>query len=233
MIQRPAPSPAPAIAETAVATSAAAITPKRTASARRCTSERYFSGRVPSPSRASLPSPVFCCRSTSSRARSVMPRMCPKAGGTIPSAQGRSSIGRAPVSKTGGCRFESCRPCCRDPVFEIQGTRRSTAGILARPAPPPSGGAAARPRPLEAGQLTAQSTHGAVKLAGLAPTDSSAFALPPQPRAHSQVGSRPSKASTWAAWVHASLGTWPPAARRSKACRVARSSSSSAPRTSS
>ena len=25
--------------------------------------------------------------------------------------QGRSSIGRAPVSKTGGCRFESCRPC--------------------------------------------------------------------------------------------------------------------------
>jgi hypothetical protein len=26
-------------------------------------------------------------------------------------AQGRSSIGRAPVSKTGGCRFKSCRPC--------------------------------------------------------------------------------------------------------------------------
>ena len=25
--------------------------------------------------------------------------------------QGRGSIGRAPVSKTGGCRFESCRPC--------------------------------------------------------------------------------------------------------------------------
>src|SRR5262245_36954755 len=25
--------------------------------------------------------------------------------------QGRSSTGRAPVSKTGGCRFESCRPC--------------------------------------------------------------------------------------------------------------------------
>src|SRR5207253_5756038 len=25
--------------------------------------------------------------------------------------EGRSSIGRAPVSKTGGCRFESCRPC--------------------------------------------------------------------------------------------------------------------------
>jgi hypothetical protein len=27
--------------------------------------------------------------------------------------QGRGSIGRAPVSKTGGCRFKSCRPCCR------------------------------------------------------------------------------------------------------------------------
>lgn len=25
--------------------------------------------------------------------------------------QGRSSIGRAPVSKTGGCEFESHRPC--------------------------------------------------------------------------------------------------------------------------
>ena len=29
--------------------------------------------------------------------------------------QGRSSTGRAPVSKTGGCRFESCRPCIRGP----------------------------------------------------------------------------------------------------------------------
>jgi hypothetical protein len=32
---------------------------------------------------------------------------------TLPLATGyaRSSIGRAPVSKTGGCRFESCRAC--------------------------------------------------------------------------------------------------------------------------
>ena len=30
-----------------------------------------------------------------------------------PATQGRGSIGRAPVSKTGGCRFESCRPCRR------------------------------------------------------------------------------------------------------------------------
>jgi hypothetical protein len=30
-------------------------------------------------------------------------------------AEGRSSTGRAPVSKTGGCRFESCRPCCGKP----------------------------------------------------------------------------------------------------------------------
>src|SRR3954447_8324000 len=28
-----------------------------------------------------------------------------------PATEGRSSIGRAPVSKTGGCRFKSCRPC--------------------------------------------------------------------------------------------------------------------------
>ena len=28
-------------------------------------------------------------------------------------SEGRSSIGRAPVSKTGGCRFKSCRPCAR------------------------------------------------------------------------------------------------------------------------
>ena len=34
--------------------------------------------------------------------------------------EGRSSIGRAPVSKTGGCRFESCRPCghhCTEILF--------------------------------------------------------------------------------------------------------------------
>ena len=36
----------------------------------------------------------------------------PESGGYNPCpAQGRSSIGREPVSKTGGCRFESCRPC--------------------------------------------------------------------------------------------------------------------------
>src|SRR5438874_4609631 len=28
-----------------------------------------------------------------------------------PATQGSSSTGRAPVSKTGGCRFESCLPC--------------------------------------------------------------------------------------------------------------------------
>jgi hypothetical protein len=33
----------------------------------------------------------------------------------VRAAQGRSSIGRAPVSKTGGCRFESCRPCWEHP----------------------------------------------------------------------------------------------------------------------
>ena len=28
--------------------------------------------------------------------------------------QGRSSIGRAPVSKTGGCEFDSRRPCIQE-----------------------------------------------------------------------------------------------------------------------
>ena len=31
---------------------------------------------------------------------------------TSAATQGRGAIGSAPVSKTGGCRFESCRPCC-------------------------------------------------------------------------------------------------------------------------
>src|SRR4051812_15385046 len=35
----------------------------------------------------------------------------PEAQGYNPRAQGRSSIGRAPVSKTGGWGFESLRPC--------------------------------------------------------------------------------------------------------------------------
>src|SRR5204863_7702389 len=48
----------------------------------------------------------------SSIGRSVMRGEMPESGGYNPCpAQGRSSIGRAPVSKTGGCRFESCRPC--------------------------------------------------------------------------------------------------------------------------
>src|SRR5215213_9964964 len=33
---------------------------------------------------------------------------------SIARTEGRSSTGRAPVSKTGGCRFESCRPCRLD-----------------------------------------------------------------------------------------------------------------------
>jgi hypothetical protein len=39
-------------------------------------------------------------------------------------AEGSSSIGRAPVSKTGGCRFESCLPCQKGPgdgAFSITG----------------------------------------------------------------------------------------------------------------
>jgi hypothetical protein len=49
-------------------------------------------------------------------------------------AKGRSSTGRAPVSKTGGCRFESCRPCRGKPrrceAFRLQVRRR--AGYFAR-----------------------------------------------------------------------------------------------------
>jgi hypothetical protein len=38
--------------------------------------------------------------------------------GIMGRAEGRSSTGRAPVSKTGGCRFESCRPCKRKPRID-------------------------------------------------------------------------------------------------------------------
>src|SRR3954452_20355548 len=37
-------------------------------------------------------------------------RMCRVQGAKLP-AQGCSSIGRAAVSKTAGCRFKSCHPC--------------------------------------------------------------------------------------------------------------------------
>jgi hypothetical protein len=58
----------------------------------------------------------------SSRKSSINERQLPAAGyqtsiwcrpGTlrIVLKHGRSSIGRAAVSKTAGCRFESCRPC--------------------------------------------------------------------------------------------------------------------------
>src|SRR6478735_6702088 len=35
----------------------------------------------------------------------------------VRAAQGRGAIGSAPVSKTGGCRFESCRPCSGSPAL--------------------------------------------------------------------------------------------------------------------
>ena len=44
--------------------------------------------------------------------------------------QGSSSIGRAPVSKTGGCRFESCLPCSRV-RFVQDAPRRSAADCAA------------------------------------------------------------------------------------------------------
>ena len=46
-------------------------------------------------------------RQTGSRAHDAAPREAT----LVRATQGRSSIGRAPVSKTGGCRFESCRAC--------------------------------------------------------------------------------------------------------------------------
>ena len=42
-------------------------------------------------------------------------------------AEGRSSTGRAPVSKTGGCRFESCRPCFGDALGSASGVSASLA----------------------------------------------------------------------------------------------------------
>jgi hypothetical protein len=47
-------------------------------------------------------------------------------------AEGRSSIGRAPVSKTGGCRFESCRPCSVPPRCFL-GSRRRVAITYGQP----------------------------------------------------------------------------------------------------
>jgi hypothetical protein len=43
-----------------------------------------------------------------------------------PRTEGRSSTGRAPVSKTGGCRFESCRPC-RLKQAQTRLTKRASA----------------------------------------------------------------------------------------------------------
>jgi hypothetical protein len=43
--------------------------------------------------------------------------------------KGGSSIGRAPVSKTGGCRFDSCPPCCTTPFV---GRGSPTAPITRR-----------------------------------------------------------------------------------------------------
>ena len=68
---------------TATSPSETAITVKSTPSARRCTAAAY-------------------CAPRGAR---------PDAGTIAPAAQGRGAIGSAPVSKTGGCRFESCRPC--------------------------------------------------------------------------------------------------------------------------
>ena len=53
----------------------------------------------------------------------LTPRVMPWSADTIlPATEGRSSIGRAPVSKTGGCRFKSCRPCS-----SVQAKTRSDA----------------------------------------------------------------------------------------------------------
>src|SRR5947199_4155255 len=60
--------------------------------------------------------------------------------------QGCGAIGSAAVSKTAGCRFESCRPCSRR---NWNGVRR--AGVVARPP-----GSAARdqpPRDTEEGEV--------------------------------------------------------------------------------
>src|SRR5262249_60689191 len=52
--------------------------------------------------------PANASVSTVKSATSGTPRSCLHC---LARTEGRSSIGRAPVSKTGGCRFESCRPC--------------------------------------------------------------------------------------------------------------------------
>ena len=96
-------------------------------------------------------------------------------GVDAPGVEGRSSIGRAPVSKTGCCRFKSCRPCRSParrhspavrPVTTQAGTgrarvtdrdrratpddaggRRSVATDTRDAAPAPPGRRSRRPRP--------------------------------------------------------------------------------------
>ena len=54
---------------------------------------------------------VKSARERSRRHGRMMPQLRRPPIQSTAATQGRSSIGRAPVSKTGGCRFESCRPC--------------------------------------------------------------------------------------------------------------------------
>ena len=57
----------------------------------------------------------------------------PEAQGYNPRAQGRSSIGRAPVSKTGGWGFESLRPCWARVIQLETATGAIASAVAGRP----------------------------------------------------------------------------------------------------
>ncbi len=76
--------------------------------------------------------------------------------------QGRGSIGRAPVSKTGGCRFESCRPCWSADSKSPSGDFESREAGWSADSKSPSGDFESR-KPLKPGSLRLPCWSAAVK----------------------------------------------------------------------
>ncbi len=103
------------------------------------------------PTRRRLPTPHALQRRARSRRRSASAPRKAQASRSVPrpdhavaasiqtdrrnrrlegATEGRSSIGRAPVSKTGGCRFKSCRPCSNVGEPERRTPTRPLPGLL-------------------------------------------------------------------------------------------------------
>src|SRR6478735_4096267 len=109
-----------------------------------------------------VPPPVIrtTCPARASDAKTVEAAGIGAGSLSLAAAEGSSSIGRAPVSKTGGCRFKSCLPCSAGVGPRERGPRRLSGrapGGLA-------GGGAARAR--AAGQHDVAAPAQAAQLAG-------------------------------------------------------------------